>query len=74
MTVAHVGGVVLIIAGALLIVFRQLASRWNRRGLRRQFGRIADDAVKNATPSRTALVGLGAISLGIWLVINRPGA
>jgi hypothetical protein len=68
-----IGGGVLIVAGVLLVVFRQRTARCNRRALRRQFGRLADDAASNATPSRTALVGLVAISIGIWLVIVQPG-
>ncbi|HEX6953906.1 MAG TPA: hypothetical protein VF156_03415 [Agromyces sp.] len=67
-----IGGGVLIVAGVLLVVFRQSAARWNRRALRRQFGRLADDAVSNATPSRMALVGLVAVFIGIWLVIAQP--
>jgi hypothetical protein len=69
-----IGGIVCIVVGALLIVFRHSVARWNRRALRRQFSRLADDAVRNASPRRTAFVGLGSVFIGIWLVIVQPGA
>ena len=68
-----VGGSILIVVGVLCIVFRVAVARWNRRLLRRQWGRSADDALRNSTPTRTAVVGVGAILIGAWLMMVRPG-
>ena len=69
-----IGGGVLVAAGVLLVAFRERAARWNRRELRRSFGRLAAQVVRNSTPSRMVLTGLIWISIGIWLVIVRPGS
>lgn len=68
-----IGGSIAIIAGVLLIVYRRSAARWNRRALRRQFGRLANSAVANSTPANMLVVGVGAVALGAWLIAVRPG-
>lgn len=67
-----IGGLVSILAGTLLIVFRNPLANANRDAQRATFGRLAKYSSQNSTPGNAMFVGILAIVLGAGLVLFAP--
>lgn len=67
-----IGGLLLIVAGTLLIVFRNPLARANRDAQRAAFGRLAKYSSQNSTPGNTMFVGIFAILLGAGVILFAP--
>ena len=67
-----IGGLVSILAGTLLIVFRNPLARASRDAQRATFGRLAKYSSQNSTPGNAMFVGILAIVLGAGLVLFAP--
>lgn len=62
-------GLIIFVAGILLIRYRTVLAAQNAMAQRAFFGRAGEQAARNSTPSRTALTGFFFIALGVVFIV-----